>query len=559
MHVKLLRRVGAIFVEMPTSAKLVTALSMMLLAAATAWLVHATGGVRFAVLHLMYVPVVLSALAFGVPGGVVAGIAGGVLLGPWMPLDSATGEAQTALNWIYRLTFFTLIGMLVGVGAQHLRRHLREMQWLHEHHADTGLLNLAGLMKELDRMMHKGRPPQELVLSITQLNNFLEVQNTFGAGFGMRVLSQVLDRARQLAPPGALLALVQPDRLACVFPLDASAQLTRERIEGARGESYVVDGVPIHVEASIGVAHAPTHAASAEELLQKASIAMHWAASGGAGIKRYDSANDRTSRDNLVLLGNLPDAIERGELLAWHQAKLSLASDEITGTEALVRWKHPQRGLVPPGSFIPQAEETTLINSVMQVVIACACADAASWRAAGVRLRVAINLSVRNLMDRALMNLLQQALQRNGLEPGDIELEVTESAVMADPAQCVGVIAALRDRGFRVAIDDFGTGYSSLAYLQKLAVSALKIDQAFVRTLATDANNQKIVRAILQLAGSLGLETVAEGVEDDASLALLREWGCDYAQGYRVHRPAPPQELLQFVESRRTALASPAR
>ena len=553
MHVKLLRWAGAKFVAMPNSTKGITALSMALLAGATASLVHATGGVQFAWLHLMYVPVVMSALAFGVPGGLVAGIGGGLLLGPWMPLDTATGAAQSTPNWIYRLTFFALIGMLVGVGAQHLRRHLREMQWLHEHHADTGLLNLAGLIKHLDGVLQKGKPSQELVLSITQLNNFLEIQNTFGAGFGMRVLSQVLERARSVAPPSALLALVQPDRLACLFPASESAQLTRERLEGAREESYVVDGLPIHVAASIGVAQAPAHGQSAEELLQKASIAMHWAASGANAIKRYDSANDRTSRDNLLLLGNLPDAIARGELLAWHQAKLALASDEITGTEALVRWKHPQRGLVPPGSFIPQAEETTLINSVMEVVIACACADAASWRAAGVRLRVAVNLSVRNLMDRTLTTVLEQALQRNGLEPGDIELEVTESAVMADPAQCVGVIANLRDRGFRMSIDDFGTGYSSLAYLQKLAVSALKIDQAFVRTLATEANNQKIVRAILQLADSLGLETVAEGVEDNATLALLREWGCDYAQGYGVHRPAPPQELLRFVNDRRSA------
>jgi len=365
------------------------------------------------------------------------------------------------------------------------------------------------------------------------------------------VLAQVLQRAQGLVPPGSLLALVQPDRLACVIADPQAASLTRDRVEAASNESYLVDGLPIHVQASIGVAQAPGHAQTPEELLQKASIAMHWAASSESAISRYDSANDRTSRDNLILLGALPDAIARGELQVWHQAKVSLASGEVAGTEALLRWKHPQRGMVSPGSFIPQAEKTTLIDALMHTMIASAFADAGSWRAAGHRLRVAVNLSVRNLADRMLIDVIESNAQRNGLEPSDIELEITESAVMADPDHCIRLISQLRDHGYGVAIDDFGVGHSSLAYLQKLHLSALKIDQEFVKTLASDGNNQKIVRAILQLARALGLDTIAEGVEDDASLALLREWGCDYAQGYGVHRPAPSLELLQFIAQRR--------
>ena len=247
----------------------------------------------------------------------------------------------------------------------------------------------------------------------------------------------------------------------------------------------------------------------------------------------------------------MPEAIARGELQVWHQAKVSLASGEVAGTEALLRWMHPQRGIVQPGSFIPQVEETTLIDAVMQTMIASAFADAGSWRAAGHRLRVAVNLSVRNLGDRTLLDVIERNAERHALEPSDIELEITESAVMADPDHCIALISQLRERGYGVAIDDFGVGHSSLAYLQQLRVSTLKIDQAFVKTLASDTNNQKIVRAILQLARALGLDTVAEGVEDEASLALLRDWGCDYAQGYAVHRPAPSLELLQFVAQRR--------
>jgi diguanylate cyclase (GGDEF)-like protein len=550
MHAELLRIAGAAFVGMSLRTKFVTAVAMALLIVGIAWLVYATGGVRFAYLHLMYVPVVVSGLAFGVQGGVLAGVAAGLLLGPYMPQNTELGLWQETHNWMLRLAFFTFIGALVGTWEQLLLRHLRQLEWLQVHHEDTGLLNQAGLIRSLDALMH-AEPDTKLAVSITQLDAFLEIQNTFGAGFGLRVLGQVVERAKQLVPAGSLVALIQPDRLATVVQGEAASQVTRERIEQAVKESYTVDGVPIHVEASVGIAYFPDHARTADELLQKASIAMHWATSGKTGLCLYDSASDRTNRDNLILLGALPDAIARGELQVWHQAKLRLATDTIAGTEALVRWKHSQRGMVPPGLFIPQAEETLLINPLTQEVIAQAFAHAGSWRAAGHRLQVAVNLSVRNLRDHMLLDMIEQTARRHGLDAADIELEITESAVMADPAYCIRLIAMLRERGYGVAIDDFGVGHSSLSYLQKLRVSTLKIDQEFIKTLATDANNRKIVQAILQLAKSLDLRTVAEGVETQEALALLREWGCDYGQGYAIHRPAPSQDLLRFLEEER--------
>jgi diguanylate cyclase len=550
MSENVVQRAGRIFSAMPFGIRLGAAVAVTLLALGTAWLVYATGGVRFAYLHLMYVPIGLGALAFGVPGGMTAGIVCGLLIGPLMPIDTATGEMQQTINWTYRLAFFTLNGALVGAGAQLLRRHLRELEWLHEHHAETGLLNVSGLLKELDSLMRSKNGEEKLVIFVTQLNNFLEIQNTFGPAFGTRLLLQVVKRMREVVPSGSLLALLQADRLATVVVSEKAAQETGNRVEAAAKESYMLDGVPIHVDTSIGVAHFPNHARTPEELLQKASIAMHWATTSKSSISLYDSGNDRTSRDNLILLGALPDAIANSELRIWHQAKLALATGEIAGTEALLRWQHPQRGLVLPGSFVPQLEETTLINPVTQWVIAAAFGDAADWRAKGYRLRVSVNLSVRNLRGGMLLDVLEENLRRHGLDPAEIELEITESAVMSDPDYCIHLIALLRERGYRVSIDDFGVGQSSLSYLKKLRVSDLKIDQEFVKNLPTDANNQKIVRSILHLAASMGLATIAEGVEDDQTAALLREWGCDYAQGYGIHRPAPFADLLRFIDGR---------
>lgn len=557
MHVGRVSLAGTAFATMPVAARLAAAVAIALLALGIAWLVHATGGVRLAYAHLMYVPVLLAAILFGLAGGLAAGLAGGLLLGPLMPLDTATGEMQQPLNWIYRTGFFTLVGVLVGIWAQLFRRHLRQLRWLHEHHEGTGLLNLTGLTRRIEAMIGSGEGPR-LALAVTQLNALAEIQNTFGPAFGMRVLDRVVERAKAVAPPGALVALIQPDRLAAVMERRAADPITPAMLEAASADSYIVDGLPIHVEASTGVAYFPEHAATAEELLQKASIAMHAAAARRASVKLYDPASDRTSRENLILLGMLPDATVRGELEVWHQAKLAIASGTIAGTEALVRWNHPDRGMVSPERFIPQVEETTLINPVTEVVIARALADAGAWRAAGYDMRVAINLSVRNLLSRTLVEVLDHHCRSNRLRPSEVELEITETAVMADPKNCARLIALLRNRGYGVSVDDFGAGQTSLAYLHKLRVSALKIDQTFIRTLATDPGNQTIVRAIVQLAKALGLQTVAEGVEDAESLALLREWGCDYAQGYFVHRPAPAPEVTLMLAEQHRELASAA-
>lgn len=549
----LIQRVSESFVSMPDRANGALAIGFALLACATTWLVYATGGIRYSFSHLMYVPIVLSALTFDIWGGIVAGVLGGLLLGPMMPIDTATGEMQDTLNWAYRLIFFCAVGALVGAGAQLRRKHLRDLAWLHEHHPNSGLLNLPGLFHRLDDLIRNAAGEREISVAVTQFNNLLEIQNTFGIEFGDRLLDVVLKRAKELVAPDSLLAVIQPDRLATVVEGGEKARQARLRIASAMQESFVVDGVPIHVTASIGVARFPAHGRKAEELLQKAGIAMHWANHSKSYIADYDSASDRNSRENLILLGALPDAIANDELRVWHQAKIALATGEIAGTEALLRWQHPERGLVPPAAFVPQLEDTSLINPVTQWVINAACADAASWSAMGYRLNVSINLSVRNLRDRMLIDGLEESVRRHGLQPDQIELEITESAAMADVDYCVRLIALLRERGYAVSIDDFGMGQSSLGYLQKLRVSAIKIDQGFVKTLAEDPNNQKIVRAILQLSRSMGLATVAEGVEDEGALALLRDWGCDYAQGYGIHKPAPAADLLRFFASRKTA------
>jgi predicted signal transduction protein with EAL and GGDEF domain len=466
-----------------------------------------------------------------------------------MPLDTVTGEAQHLGNWLFRMAFFSLVGGIVGVGAGTLRKQLQALDWLNEHDARTGLLDRTGLLNLLRRVTERdGARP---LLIVVQINNLLDIQNTLGVSFGEKLLRQITERGRALVPADVPIALIQPDRLALVFRHGPETRQQRAEIEARVRDPYQVDDVPVHVDFAFGAAEFPKHASTVEELLQKASIAMHTAILRKRPFYLYDSRSDLTSRDNLLLLGMIPAALANKELAIWHQAKFSLATGRVSGTEALLRWVHPQLGLIPPGAFIPQAEESTLINNLTQWVISAGLSDKAAWAARGQSMGIAINLSVRNLRDRALLDTLHETVSCHGIDPQQVELEITESAVMDDFEYCGQLISRLRDRGYRVSIDDFGTGHSSLAYLKKLPVCSLKIDQTFVRKLAHDASDQKIVRAILDLARSLDLESVAEGVEDDAALALLREWGCTYAQGFGLHRPAPYDSLLAWLEGGR--------
>jgi EAL domain-containing protein (putative c-di-GMP-specific phosphodiesterase class I)/GGDEF domain-containing protein len=552
----LLQRVIGSFIAPSRRSRILAILVVALSLLASAWLVHSTGGVKYAALHILYLPIILSALVFGASGGVLAGAVGGLLIGPLMPLDVLTGEPQNLANWLYRVAFFCLIGGFVGIGVGILRQQLAILDWLTEHDARTGLLDRRGLLKALEGMIGQDGAWRRPFLVVTQLNNFLDFQNTFGSAFAEELLKQICARGRSLLPPEVPMAVIQPDRLAIIFESNAVAHRLLAETETQIRAPYMIDGVPVHVDFAIGAAEFYTHARTAEELLQKASIAMHTAATRMRPFYLYESSTDLTSRDNLILLGRIPAALSDNEFVIWHQAKVSLATGQVCGTEALLRWQLPHRGLVMPSDFIAQAEESVLINNLTHWVIKAALADVASWNAQGYALSVAINLSVRNLHNQALFETLDETVHQHAIDPRLVELEITESAVMDDFDYCAHLVSRLRERGYHVAIDDFGTGHSSLAYLKNLPVSAIKIDQSFVKNLLHDASDQKIVRTILGLAKALNLETVAEGIEDAGALALLRDWGCDFGQGFYIHRPTPYADFLTWMEGQRPRMSA---
>jgi predicted signal transduction protein with EAL and GGDEF domain len=322
-------------------------------------------------------------------------------------------------------------------------------------------------------------------------------------------------------------------------------------------EPFLIDEIVLAVEASAGIALFPEHGTTAEVLLQFADTAMYLAKASHQDIVVYDRALDGNDPRKLALLSQLRTAINHDEFVLHYQPLIDIGTDRIRGVEALVRWQHPTEGLLPPSQFIAFAEGTGFIHELTRHVLSAACRQARVWKDDGQPLVVSVNISARCLLDTTLPETVLAALTQFGLPVALLKLEITESAIIADPSRAQSVINRLHALGVALSIDDFGTGYTSLAYLRDLPVRELKIDQSFVSRMLFNDKDAVIVRTVVELAARLGLDSVAEGIEDAETLRALADLGCTIAQGYHLGRPMPADQFDAWLTAR-THLISPA-
>ena len=448
-----------------------------------------------------------------------------------------------------------LLAAQIGAVLVNARRYTERQQFEEAlraaalHDALTGLANRSLLADRATQALaaaeRSGRPVAVLLLD---LDRFKEVNDTFGHGYGDTLLIQVAIRLGSVLRGSDTAARLGGDEFA-VLAVDLAdptdARRTAERIVAALQEPFSVHGVLLDVEASIGVAIGGAHGHDIDTLLRCADIAMYAAKRAGTTVEEYDAALDDHTPQRVALLGDLRRATEVDDQLHLHyQPKYAMDDGRLMGVEALLRWDHPTRGAVSPADFIPVAEGTSLIHTVTAWVLSHAVDQAAQWKAAGRPVQVAVNLSARCLLDQGLPADVAALLEQSGLEPHLLRLEITESAVIADPARATNVLAQLETLGVPLSLDDFGTGYSSMSYLQRLPVDELKIDRSFVTHLGSAGTDSALVRAVIELAHSIGLTVVAEGVETEAALTLLRDLGCDIAQGFYLAMPVAPTELV---------------
>jgi diguanylate cyclase (GGDEF)-like protein len=417
------------------------------------------------------------------------------------------------------------------------------------HDALTGLPNRVHFSERVTEALEAGREGG-LAVMLLDLDHFKEVNDTLGHDRGDALLCQVASRLGDSVRGVDSVARLGGDEFAVLVKdttgeVDATAVAARilERLT----DPVELDDLEIEVSASIGIAMYPEHGETLELLLRRADIAMYQAKRSQSGHRVFRFEQDRTSTERLTLVAELRKAIEGGELELHYQPKVELATGRVDSVEALVRWRHPHRGLVPPSDFIPLAERSGLITPLTTVVIDGALRQWRVWDAAGVSVPVAVNLSPRSFLDPDLAAGIAAQLRRWDA-PGDaLQLEITEGTLMGDPDGARAVVMNLTAQGLQLAIDDFGTGYSSLAQIKQLPVSEIKIDRSFIMDMDSSASDEAIVRSTIDLAHNLGLRVTAEGVEDESGWNLLRALRCDLAQGYLLSRPVPGDTLTPLL------------
>ncbi|MGC9665461.1 putative bifunctional diguanylate cyclase/phosphodiesterase [Planosporangium sp. 12N6] len=431
----------------------------------------------------------------------------------------------------------------------------REHQALHD--ALTGLPNRRHFQHRLDRTLAGGVPAAVMLMD---LDRFKEVNDSLGHDVGDALLREVGRRLRQLLTDDHLIARLGGDEFAVLLAGadPAHAVAIAEEMVQVIDAAIHVDHLVLHARASIGVALAPEHGDDARTLMRHADVAMYEAKESRSSVRVYDPRYDRNTPERLALLTDLRDAVQNRELTVVYQPKLDPATGRVAGAEALVRWHHATLGTVPPDRFIPLAEHAGLIRPLTLHVLEVALRGCAAWRRAGHDLHVAVNLSPNSLLDDNLPDIVARLLGQVGVPACALVLEITEVALMADPTGSVATLDRLHTLGVRLAIDDFGTGYSSLGRLRELPIHEVKIDKSFVQRIGVDPRDRAVVRSAVQLGHALGLQVVAEGVEDAATYDQLTAEGCNLVQGYLVSRPLPAEEFARWLSDRQAVTRHPS-
>lgn len=428
---------------------------------------------------------------------------------------------------------------------------INDLDFMAHHDSLTGLTNRALFHSEFESKI-ANKDYQNAVLMLLDLDRFKEINDTLGHHTGDLLLQQIGPRLKMLFPQEeVLISRLGGDEFTLLIDHvndhEAIKQTANALLDSLR-EPFEIDSMMLEIDASIGIAKYPLDGIDSHALLRSADVAMYEAKNRGGGIKFYDSNDDKHTPQRLALIAELNSAIRDNQLELHYQPKISLISGEISGFEALVRWNHKSMGLLYPDKFVPLAEMSDSIHHMTEAVLRLALQQQNSWYKAGHEFSVAVNLSARNLIDDRVIKALQAMFEEFSVQPGMLELEITETALMQDPETAVALLNRLSNMGVKLSIDDFGTGYSSLSYLRELPTKLLKIDREFVLNMLDNEQDSIIINSTVALAHNLRHDVVAEGVEDHKTLVQLKHLGCDYAQGYYICKPKPWPEIEAWLK-----------
>lgn len=524
--------------------------------AAGTWVVYFTGGTGYAYPYVILLPILLSTVWFGLPGAILGAVAGGLLIGPLMPLDVSTDTYQSTDNWLARIAFFLLIGVFSAGIFQSLRlanqRHLHALEIDHK----TGLGTQAALNRDLKRLLQRtsqDNPPSSAIL-LVRMQDLWEILQSMGADTAEQVVKDLAKQITQNIEIPHQVYQFSKSELAILFSVESQEEVDRQEKVGAvfdiakrvGEEETVVKGIPFRVQIVAGSYLIRDNDQNPEIVINRARTGLSVAIENNVPYRRYDPMFDQKTAERVQLIARVRDGLVKQQFQLFYQPKICMRTGRHVGSEALLRWFDQDNKMVMPGLFMPKVESTSLIDPVTRFVIAKACENIKSHNL----MSVSINFAIDNLMNSALIEDLGRIVASYGVSPESLEIEITEGALIRDPEQAKTAVRTLRDQGFKVSLDDFGTGYSSFQYLTHLPLSGLKIDRAFVENLETSADARTIMESMISMAKALKLEVTVEGIETEEQRKIVTDLGADLVQGFHYSRPLPLTEYQQWAKAR---------
>ena len=511
-------------------------------------LVYLTGGTHLAYLHLLYLPIILGGILFSVPGGLMIGLLASFILGPLMPSNVDLNLPQPLSSWILRGFLFCGVGVLSGVGSSIFRSYIRELEEKFTTDPLTKLPNLGGLVKIFsEKMILHNKAISVMLAEILYMD---EIDQAFGPKGRSSLILQIKDRLKEVLPNKVITGLLDPKTFCLLVPDNSDIHQVLPLCKKALKEPYTIDNIPVFVQIHYGISRFSEDGNELPTLVRKAKIAVVKSEQSGRDQAFFDREEANRIQRNIKIVHSLHQAIDHNLMGLHYQPKIDLQTNNPIGFESLARWSHPTLGRISPEEFIPLTERTLLIHTFSRWILDESIRQAKTWHEKGFNQTIAVNFSMKNFLDSEIVNSILETLKKHKFPPEYLEIEVTETAIASNISAASDLMHTLRENGVKISVDDFGTGQSSLQYLFKLPLDIIKIDRTFISEMCSNSGAAAIIKSAITLGHELNLKVVAEGIETQEEMDMLKKFGCDLIQGYHISKPMEPHEATDWLYSR---------